>query len=79
LFAYRDVSWVDSAMSSRRARVDGSPQVALLPLNPEEDLVNVERVAEAPMSAPQSTRVLWSERVAPWADRFVADDEAPPG
>jgi len=59
--------------------VDGSPRVALLPLNPNEDLVNEKGVAVGAMCAPQATDVRWSEFVAPEANGFVGDDDSAPG
>jgi len=59
--------------------VDGSPRVALLPLNPNEDLVNEKGLAVGSMCAPHATGVLWSKIVAPEANGFVGYDDSAPG
>lgn len=59
--------------------VDGPPEVTVLALDPDEDLVHEDGVAVAAVPAPQSMGVTGSELVAPEPDRLVSDEDPSPG
>ena len=57
--------------------VDGTPQIALLPADSDEDFIDVERVAEPPMLTPQPRGEFRPKLDAPEANRFVAHGKTP--
>ena len=59
--------------------VDGAPEILLAPLNGDEQFVQVPRVAQASLPAPQRARIRRPERATPLANRLVGHDDAPLG
>ena len=68
---------LDQHIDSVAIMINGSPQVPLLTLNLNEDLVNEKGIAVALVLAPHSMRLQWSELVAPEANRFMSNDNSP--
>ena len=59
--------------------VNVSPQILQFSPDPEQDLVDIERISKYPVFASQSSRELRSELDAPVADRLEADRDTPFG
>ena len=57
--------------------VDGTPQITLFPADPDEDFIDVERVAEPPMPTPQPRGEFRPKLDAPEANRLVAHANTP--
>src|SRR6266852_2386275 len=57
--------------------VDSTPQVLPLPLNRDEQLIQIPLVTEAPLTAPKPTRIVESKGLTPVPNRFVRDRDAP--
>ena len=59
--------------------VNRSPQIVPLPLDGHEEFVQIPGVAHPTASAPQSPRVVESERLTPLPNRFIRHDDTPFG
>ena len=59
--------------------VDRTPELLPPPLDRDEDLVQMPRIAQATLSALQSTSVLRPELDAPQTDGFIGNGDAPLG
>jgi hypothetical protein len=57
--------------------VNSPPQIMLLAVDLDEDLIDKERITIAPVFSFQSTGVHSSELYAPQTNRFAADSNAP--
>ena len=57
--------------------VDGPPEILLAPVDVHEQFVQVPRVAQASLSAPQDPGVRRTEPLTPLPNRLVGDGDAP--